>query len=99
MQTTQVLEAVIEKTKRKKRGNGVLAVLGLISKTIKYLDKYVELALREARAAVTEREEKNARLLKLLRVEFGAKLEGSLKNSITLSADDLAFLRTFGFNV
>jgi hypothetical protein len=99
MDTTQVPEAVSENKKRKKHGHGVLSALGLIAKAIKYLDKHIELALREARAAITEREEENARLVKLLRMEFGSKLEGALKNSITLSADELAFIRTFGFNV
>jgi hypothetical protein len=99
MDTTQDVEAVTESKKRKKRVHGVLIALGLIAKGIKYLDKQVELALRAARAAITEREDDNARLVKLLRIEFGPKLEGALKNSITLSADELAFIRTFGFNV
>lgn len=83
----------------KKKGSGVLNYLGTATKSHEKTGKEIEKARNEARAAEAHTEERNARLVKLVRTGFGSKFEGTLKNNINYEEADLAFFRTFGFNV
>jgi hypothetical protein len=88
-----------ERKERKKKGSGVLNQLGDIAKSHEKTGKEIEKARNEARAAEVAKDERDARLVKLVRTGFGAKFEGTVRNNINYEEDDLAFFRTFGFNV
>jgi hypothetical protein len=92
-------EVPVEKRERKKRGSGVLSQVNSLAKNHEQTGKEIEKLRIEARAAEAKKDEDNARLVKLVRTGFGGKFEGTVKNHIAFTEDDLAFFRSFGFNV
>jgi hypothetical protein len=90
---------VADKKERKKRGGGVLSQAHSLAKSNEQQGKDIAKLVDEARAAEAKKDEDNDRLVKLVRTGFGPKFEGSVRNNINYTEDDLAFFRGYGFNV
>jgi hypothetical protein len=90
----QPAEAVEKKTSkpRETRRDGIDAGLAKAERTI-------ALIRQQARMLAEEREYDDDRLVKLVRLAFGSKFEGVVKNHPSYSPEDLAVFRKRGFNV
>lgn len=97
--TVPTKQDVTDKKTRNKKGAGTTNCLTIAAKSHEKTGKEIEKARNQARAAEAHAEEREARLVKLVRSLFGGKFEGTARNHIAATEDDLAFLRTFGFNV